>query len=159
MKKMHLPSRLLSMLLVLALLCGFAAPVGAAGSSSTGLSLTQVDNSAVSASLQEQAVEEPEEADYADTDMVRVSIVMETASTVGAGFATEDIAHNNAAMSYRAGLVKEQSGVQAKIEKATGEKLDVVWNLTLAANIISANVAYGQIPALEDDPRGGRGCD
>ena len=38
MKKMHLPSRLLSMLLVLALLCGFAAPVGAAGSSSTGLS-------------------------------------------------------------------------------------------------------------------------
>ncbi len=27
MKKMHLPSRLLSMLLVLALLCGFAAPV------------------------------------------------------------------------------------------------------------------------------------
>ena len=43
MKKMHLPSRLLSMLLVLALLCGFAAPVGAAGSSSTGLSLTQVD--------------------------------------------------------------------------------------------------------------------
>ena len=79
MKKMHVPSRLLSMLLVLALLCGFAAPVGAAGSSSTGLSLTQVDNSAVSASLQEQAVEEPEEADYADTDMVRVSIVMETA--------------------------------------------------------------------------------
>ena len=152
MKKMHLPSRLLSMLLVLALLCGFAAPVGAAGSSSTGLSLTQVDNSAVSASLQEQAVEEPEEADYADTDMVRVSIVMETASTVGAGFATEDIAHNNAAMSYRAGLVKEQSGVQAKIEKATGEKLDVVWNLTLAANIISANVAYGQIPALEKIP-------
>ena len=97
-------------------------------------------------------MEEPEEADYADTDMVRVSIVMETASTVGAGFATEDIAHNNAAMSYRAGLVKEQSGVQAKIEKATGEKLDVVWNLTLAANIISANVAYGQIPALEKIP-------
>lgn len=64
----------------------------------------------------------------------------------------EDIAHNNAAMSYRAGLVKEQSGVQAKIEKATGEKLDVVWNLTLAANIISANVAYGQIPALEKIP-------
>ena len=147
MKKMHLPSRLLSMLLVLALLCGFAAPVGAAGSSSTGLSLTQVDNSAVSASLQEQAVEEPEEADYADTDMVRVSIVMETASTVGAGFATEDIAHNNAAMSYRAGLVKEQSGVQAKIEKATGEKLDVVWNLTLVGNIISANVPYGKLEA------------
>ena len=135
MKKMHLPSRLLSMLLVLALLCGFAAPVGAAGSSSTGLSLTQVDNSAVSASLQEQAVEEPEEADYADTDMVRVSIVMETASTVGAGFATEDIAHNNAAMSYRAGLVKEQSGVH------------------LCQRGLWPDSGPGE------DPRGGRGCD
>ncbi len=153
MKKMHLPSRLLSMLLVLALLCGFAAPRGAAGSSSTGLSLTQVDNSAVSASLQEQAVEEPEEADYADTDMVRVSIVMETASTVGAGFAT----WKTLRITMRRCLTardssKSRAAYRPKIEKATGEKLDVVWNLTLAANIISANVAYGQIPALEKIP-------
>lgn len=152
MKKMHLPSRLLSLLLALALLCGFAAPAGASGSSNTGLSLTQVDNSAVSASLQEQTVEEPEEPDYVDTDMVRVSIVLETKSTVGAGFSTENIAHNDAAMAYRAELVKEQNGVQARIEKATGEKLDVVWNLTLAANLISANVAYGQIEDLEKIP-------
>lgn len=26
-----------------------------------------------------------------------------------------------------------------------GSRLDVVWNLTLAANLISANVKYGQI--------------
>lgn len=30
-----------------------------------------------------------------------------------------------------------------------GEALDVVWNLTLAANIISANVEYGQIGKIE----------
>lgn len=34
MKKMHLPTRLLAMLLALALLCGFAVPVDAVGSSS-----------------------------------------------------------------------------------------------------------------------------
>ena len=37
----------------------------------------------------------------------------------------------------------------AKIEKAIGGKLDVKWNLTLAANIISANVLYGQIDTIK----------
>lgn len=40
----------------------------------------------------------------------------------------------------------------ASIERATGEKLDVVWNMTLAANAISANVEYGQIAAIEKLP-------
>ena len=30
-----------------------------------------------------------------------------------------------------------------------GQSLDVVWNLTLATNIISANVQYGQIEKIE----------
>ena len=52
MKKMHVQSRLLSLLLVLALLWGFAAPASAAGAAHRdGVSFTQVDNSAVSASL------------------------------------------------------------------------------------------------------------
>ncbi len=51
MKKMHVQSRLLSLLLVLALLWGFAAPASAAGAAHRdGVSFTQVDNSAVSAS-------------------------------------------------------------------------------------------------------------
>ena len=37
----------------------------------------------------------------------------------------------------------------ASIEKALGEKLDVAWNLTLAANLISANVTYGQIEQIK----------
>ena len=40
----------------------------------------------------------------------------------------------------------------AAIERATEEKLDVVWNLTLAANLISANVPYGQIQAIQSLP-------
>ena len=31
-----------------------------------------------------------------------------------------------------------------------GAKLDVVWNMTLAANIISANVQYGQIEKIKE---------
>ncbi len=37
----------------------------------------------------------------------------------------------------------------ARIEQAMGTELDVVWNLTLAANIISANVQYGQIEDIK----------
>lgn len=34
-------------------------------------------------------------------------------------------------------------------EVLDGEELDVVWNLTLVANIISANVEYGKIEEIE----------
>ncbi|MFR8332519.1 MAG: hypothetical protein ACLU9S_09275 [Oscillospiraceae bacterium] len=34
----------------------------------------------------------------------------------------------------------------------TKEPLDVVWNLTLAANIISANISYGQIQTIQNLP-------
>ena len=46
MKKMHLSSRLLSLLLIVALLFSFAVPVSAANSGSN-VSFKQVDNSAV----------------------------------------------------------------------------------------------------------------
>ena len=155
MKKMDVQSRLLSLLLVLALLWGFAAPASAAGAAHRdGVSFTQVDNSAVSASLLEQEAEEKQELGHASTDLVRVSIVLKKKSTLEAGFQAEHMGSNPAAMTYRGALVKEQAQVQEKIERATGEKLDVVWNLTVAANLISANVAYGQIEAIEN-PGGG----
>ena len=153
MKKMHVQSRLLSLLLVLALLWGFAAPASAAGAAHRdGVSFTQVDNSAVFASLLEQEAEEKQELGHASTDLVRVSIVLKKKSTLEAGFQAEHMGSNPAAMTYRGALVKEQAQVQEKIERATGEKLDVVWNLTVAANLISANVTYGQIEAIERIP-------
>ncbi len=149
MKKMHLSSRLLSLLLVIAMLFSFAIPVDAANSDTT-VSFRQVDNSAVSGSLLEGLPEEePDGPEYADTDVVRVSILLEKASTIDAGFSTMNIADNQAAMTYRAGLQREQANMTASIEKALGEKLDVAWNLTLAANLISANVTYGQIEQIK----------
>ncbi len=45
-----------------------------------------------------------------------------------------------------------QGKVTSSIERLTGRELDVVWNLTLAANAISANVEYGQIAGLSRLP-------
>ena len=144
--------RALCLLMVAALLAGFAVPVRAADTGSK-VTFTQVDNSNVSASLltrQEEA--ETSTPDYAETDMIRVSIVLEEKSTIEAGYSTQSIARNTEAMAYRAGLQKRQDTVTAAISRKLGAELDVVWNLTLAANIISANVAYGQIEAIESTP-------
>lgn len=57
-------------------------------------------------------------------------------------------------MNYRAGLQEQQDAVAEAIseEALGGEKLDVVWNLTLVANAISANVAYGSIEDIKAVP-------
>ena len=90
---------------------------------------------------------------YLDTDVVRVSIVLKDKSTientVEMGYDIENIAENSAAMSYRSELQDKQTNVVNEIENVIEEDLDVVWNLTLAANIISANVEYGQIEDIE----------
>ena len=89
--------------------------------------------------------------EYGDTDVVRVSIVLKDASTLAKGYSSEDIATNSAAMKYRQKLETKQEKMAKTISKKAlgGEALDVVWNLTLAANIISANVEYGQIEKIE----------
>ncbi len=144
--------RLLSMLLVLAFLAGFAVPVNATRNRNegTGITWTQVDNSEVSAMPMELA--EKEEPLYADTEIVRVSIFLEENSTMDQGFGLKDIAQDAEAMAYRQTLKDEQTAVTAAIEKKLGQTLDVAWNLTLVANVISANVAYGQIKAIESVP-------
>ncbi|MCR4673299.1 MAG: S8 family serine peptidase [Lachnospiraceae bacterium] len=82
-------------------------------------------------------------------EVVRVSIVVEGEPTTQK-FGTADIASNKEALAYRAKLESKQAEVTAAIEAEVlgGETLDVKWNLTLAANVISANVTYGQIPAI-----------
>ena len=145
MKTQLLP-RLLSLLLVIALLTGFAVPVSAAGANGK-VTFTQVDNDNVSATLLTEFVENETNApEYADTDEVRVSIVLEERSTVEAGYSTHNIAKNTEAMAYRVALRERQETVTAAIERKVGEKLDIAWNLTLAANIISANVLVQSPP-------------
>ena len=56
-----------------------------------------------------------------------------------------------AAVSYRAALQRKQDSVVRKISSTIlgREDLDVVWNLTLVANMISANVEYGKIEQIK----------
>ena len=138
----HLNKRLLSLVMAFCMLLSLAAPVAAAPASK--VSFTQIDNSAVTADLLTKADDDLNTmSDYVDTDVVRVSIFLEDQSTIMAGFATDSIAANSQAMAYRANLKDKQAETTAAIEKTIGGKLDVVWNLTLAANVISANVKFG----------------
>lgn len=118
-----------------------------AGGSGVELPFEKVDNDIISERLPlaNQAVEE-EEPTYADDELVRVSIVLNGASALDAGYAPAS------AGGYRAGLLAEQQAMASKIsaEALGGAQLDVVWNLTLACNIISAYVPYGSIEAVRN---------
>ncbi len=91
------------------------------------------------------------EPEFSDDDVVRVSIILNAPSVIGMGYSTEKIAANAGAMQYRKSIKSEQDKVATAISKRVlnGAELDVVWNLTLAANIISANVPYGKISAIK----------
>lgn len=150
--------RALSVLLALVLSLSLVTPTWAAAktpSSGTGNGLTweKIDNRSTDLRLDKDNAEKvaQDTPEYADTDVVRVSIVLKDASTLAKGYSSEDIATNSAAMKYRQKLETKQEKMAKTISKKAlgGEALDVVWNLTLAANIISANVEYGQIEKIE----------
>ena len=153
--KNQFSTRLLSLLLTLTMVFGLLVPVSAAGSDSTELKFEKVDE-AVDSKLPESKLDGTEEANdiangeykYADDEEVRVSIVLDGETTIEK-FGSEDIASNSAAVAYRDELKSEQADVTKAIEAKLNETLDVHWNLTLAANIISANVLYKQIEDIE----------
>ena len=146
----QLSKRFLSLLLAVSLLAGLAVPGMAAEDDPTSeqLSFREANDFNTTSDLLEP-VQEPETQNlYEATDIVRVSIVLEEKSTLEVGYSTLNIAENAQAMAYRQELQNDQEVMTAKIEAAIGETLDVRWNLTLAANIISANVAYGDLDAI-----------
>ena len=160
MKNAPLYRRILSVALAVAMLFTLLVPMAGAEEAKAAedkveeLVLTPIDAS----TLESQKLNKGSEKDYAEqeehalNDVVRVSIALEKPSTLEAGFSADGIASNTAAMSYREGLRADQKAVTAAIEKKLGNKLDVRWNLTLAANFISANVLYGQIDAIKAVP-------
>lgn len=96
MKHANFLKRMMSALLAVALAVSLVTPSWAATSSTAatsgsknGISWEKVDNSAVSAQLPLKNVEENSDADqYAATDMVRVSIVLDGQSALDKGFST-----------------------------------------------------------------------
>ena len=149
----HAWKRLISLLLSVALLCTLVVPAfaenGAAAESEPSVTWEKVEGAArrAPARVSETAKAQPR---YADDELVRVSIVLEDASTLGMGFSTKRIADNANAMNYRDSLKAKQVEMAQTISGQVlgGAALDVVWNITLAANIISANVPYGKLDAI-----------
>ena len=156
MTKHSLAKRLLAAVLAMVMVVGvcpiqaFALSISADAASGTKLPFTKVENVDADVLHEAAKVTQPEEeVPYADTDVVRVSIVLNKQATLEL-YSAVDVASNAAAMAYRDRLAKEQASVIARIEKdvLAGKSLDVVWNMTLAANIISANVLYGQMESI-----------
>lgn len=139
--------RLLSLFLVIALLVGIALPAGAQTSE---ISWSRVDNAAVSNPLRPVPAEKQEQTPlYTADEIVRVSITLEKPSTIEAGYSVDSITENAQAMAYRHALEAEQKLVATAIGEAIGAELDVVSSLTLLENMLSANVAFGQIARIE----------
>ena len=145
MKKHTIFHRVLSLMLAAVLVLGYALPARATGE--IPLELIQVDNSAVTAPAPMKPMEIPE-SQLDPNELVRVSIQLAQEPAL-AGFGLSRIG-SQAAETYRADLQREQLELTARIEREilNGKKLDVVWNMTLAANAISANVPRGAIESI-----------
>ena len=163
MKKMW-GTRVLAMLLVLALTAGLV-PAALAANSEASVAFKQVPNDTLDTLIRpDVAVGEIEDAEmgedtaaYQAHDLVRVSIILEDTSTLEAysdAAAEGTLAEDAAAVSYRAALQRKQDSIVRKISSTIlgREDLDVVWNLTLVANLISANVEYGKIEQIKQIP-------
>ena len=148
----HIKS-ILSILLAVVLLVGSVPVVVFASSESDGLALTEVEPT-IDPRLPDlfEQEDEPTEPEYAPDDVVRVAIVLEDESAIDEGYPIATIGNNKAAADYQDKLCREQEKVVDRIEKKVldGEDLDVVTNLTLVANLVSADVEYSQIEEIEN---------
>ena len=146
--------RLLAAFLALVLVTGLTPAAFAQNDDGTGsaVSWKEVGNDTVTASLEQEEAEVPEEASlYDDEEQVRVSIVLEDEPAASI-FSTDGIGQNEDAADYRDSLQAYQEIAAEYISEQAldGEELDVVWNLTLAVNAISANVEYGKVKAIRE---------
>ena len=141
-------NRILALLLSLSMVTPWITPAHAAHADE--VTFEQVENDAVSVSLleEETVAEEAETALYAEDEIVRVSILVDGESLIEQGYTPNSIAENTEASNCRQSIKRQQYIVTKNIERAIGEELDVRWNITMLANIISANVKYGQIEKI-----------
>ena len=149
--KKHLGKRLLSFFVVLTMIFGLIPSFDVNAAESPKLTWKETDKEITSDFLGKVPEKEEEPALYEADEMVRVSIVLKGKSTLQAGFSTKALASNEKAAAYSANLLQQQKKLESTIEAKVldGKELDVVWNMTLVGNMISANIPYGKIEAIE----------
>lgn len=150
-------NRFLSVLLAAAMILSSGHfPVRAEGSEngeSNAVTWEKVENKGNGLLFRDKKTQQVFEDTYIKDGMIRVSILLDAAPTLDK-FPAYEIAANTSAKSYRQQLQKQQDAMAETISAKVlgGEKLDVVWNLTLVANIISANVPYNKIEEIKATP-------
>lgn len=148
--------KLIAFTLTLTIILGLPGTALAASGESSALTWEKLDG--VSARLigGQEVVEADTSVFFADTDVVRAIITLDKPSVLQKleteGQPTADLYANRDAMRYQDDLLRIQNNVAADISRnaLNGEPLDVVWNLTLAANAISVNVPYGTLEAIKE---------
>ena len=123
----HSLKRFVSWMLVLCMVLSFVPAVDAAAT------VTWKETECkITAEISDRRVQKDGAAEREDSEMVRVSIVLEQPSTVQAGYATMGIAANSKAMAYRAELLSTQKRMEKTISLCAlnGRPLNVVWNMT-----------------------------
>ena len=147
-------NRILSILLVAAMVLSLGPTVLAAQEQRVPFRQVEAD-----APLEREPADIPQDTSYAPTDLVRVSIVLEDRPGLeqmeaSSGLSTAALAVSPQMQQTRQSLEANQAALARRISNQVlgGEPLDVVWNLTLAANLISANVQYEQIEAIQAVP-------
>ncbi|MBQ3893708.1 MAG: hypothetical protein II739_00160, partial [Clostridia bacterium] len=126
---------------------------GAKAKSSSKVPFTKVANNGNGLFFASKEAAEAFQKEYiAENGTVRVSIFLDGESALEKGFSTKKIGTDAQAISYRNKLRAEQDKVSARISEKVlgGDKLDVVWNITAAGNIISANVPFDKINAISN---------
>ena len=95
-----------------------------------------------------------EEDDTVGSKLVRVSIFLNRASMMDVGFDASELSEDALARAYKKRLEDNQKAMEQKISKEVlgGEELDVVWNLTVVGNIISAYVPADKIDEISALP-------
>ena len=150
----HILAMLLAAAMLFALACpGFAA--GDKGENTAGpVTVTWEKVEGAPRGLKAPTVTPENDSPYGPDDTVRVSIILEKLPTLRAGYSGLNIGANAGAQSYREAIRSEQISIADVISAKVlgGKKLDVVWNLTLAANLISANVPYKAVEAIKALP-------
>ena len=141
--------RALAAMLAMAMVFGLGVTDVQAAPAEKPLTFEKLDSIHADLFGSENVIEQKEPL-HADTDMVRVMIVLEGESAMGQIKGGENFVTDIQTAACRAELQARQDKVADAISRQAldGKKLDVVWNLTLMANAISANVAYGEIDEI-----------
>lgn len=161
MQKSAFAKKLSSVLMALALVMNSQATVFAEDdspeeASEFGWRMEEIDGDSISFNRSGHTPGTEINRDYGieDSEVVRVSIILDKDSTIASGFDVNGISDNAQAEAYRQELQADQQAVVQEIEQNVDgvDQLDVVWNLTLAANLISANVEFGKIGQIAQLP-------